>query len=362
MVLYVVQNSKINRSLLCISASKGAAPMGKLPFIEKPLFVINALGAEMSSQAFLSHKTTLRIPSKTGLAVAGLVQHVPMSLCQTILFALFVKKTERILRACLIASLRTLATVLTLLCNKIFGTRWSAVLLANIRTMFSYVFVSAIYSGMVASMVVCGWFRDTGSAAAPEVKRTRVSGGADDNHNKILAVLIKLCLKNSLDIREMQSAVLDTYMISKDNDVIAAGQTAARDYQDRMSALKGNEKGLQDLGPVHVHIWAAMVSAAAKCSISEPDQQALLAHFQEITADDADANQVACKILVAKIKKAYDKNYVKVHFAISPDMKNVYASFCKALVSLGAKQKVGQAPRGSLERELQEFLESMSAK
>ena len=69
---------------------------------------------------------------------------------------------------------------------------------------------------------------------------------------------------------------------------------------EKVKASQGNAKKLDDLGPIHIHVWAAVIRA---------------------------------------------------------DLEPVLDSLERALLATGGKRKHGQAPRGGLERQLQEMLD-----
>ena len=97
------------------------------------------------------------------------------------------------------------------------------------------------------------WFQ-TVHDGQPAVKLAK-HDSADDKPDTetMLDVMAKLCLKNSLDIREMQAAVLRTYLIPRDEAFATAGLDAARAHMEKVKDAKGNAKKLDDLGPAHAH-------------------------------------------------------------------------------------------------------------
>ena len=62
------------------------------------------------------------------------------------------------------------------------------------------------------------------------------------NSGFTLEMLAKLCLKNSLEIRELQSAILCTVIVPRDYAIAVAGSDAAKNPAERMRAVHGNER------------------------------------------------------------------------------------------------------------------------
>ena len=60
----------------------------------------------------------------------------------------------------------------------------------------------------------------------------------------MLEVVAKLCLKNSLDIREVQAEVLYTCVVPRDEKFAAAGLDAARTHMEKVKDAAGNAKKL----------------------------------------------------------------------------------------------------------------------
>ena len=95
------------------------------------------------------------------------------------------------------------------------------------------------------------------------------------------------------------------------------------------------------------------------CAVKEKDKHTLQSHFEEITSGASAAN-AAIKVHVARFKKAWDKKTMKLHLATHHDLEPVLDSLERALLATGGKPKHGQAPRGGLERQLQDWMRYIS--
>ena len=104
-----------------------------------------------------------------------------------------------------------------------------------------------------------------------------------------------------------------------------------------MKAVQGNERKIDALGPIHVHVWASMhlVTSAA----TKEDADILKEHFDSFTKPGSDPNSVALHVHVARFPKASDKATVKLHLACRSDLCTVSESLERAS---GAKRKLGR--------------------
>ena len=146
----------------------------------------------------------------------------------------------------------------------------------------------------------------------------------------------------------------------RQTDTIAvAGSDAAKHHVERMQAVRGNERRIDALGPIHVHAWASIVNAAVGSAGDQGgcgrSQRAFLRFVESITKPGSDLNSIAPHAHVARFRKARDKGTVKLRLACRSDWCKVFESLDRAPVASGTKRKLGQAPRGGLERRSENF-------
>ena len=107
-----------------------------------------------------------------------------------------------------------------------------------------------------------------GAPPAQVARRHRTSeqkGGLD---NELWKIVSKLCLKNSLEIRELQAATLVTYLVPKENELVQATMDATKAHADsveeanKISNERERQSKLELVGAVHAHRWAAVVRMA----------------------------------------------------------------------------------------------------
>ena len=93
--------------------------------------------------------------------------------------------------------------------------------------------------------------------------------------------------------------------IPKDSTIASAGTDAARNHVDKMKVANGNDKKIEDLGPVHAHVWAAISKVAGETVVKPEDAAALKEHFEAITKPGSDPHAIAMTVHLARFRKAW---------------------------------------------------------
>ena len=135
-----------------------------------------------------------------------------------------------------------------------------------------------------------------------------------------------------------------------------AGATLESGLRTRFLRLDG--KAAHPRGEPHFHAWAAMLRVALEDpELAQVDRQAIQLHRNAAT----DPHEMSHAVYVWKIHKAQDRDQMKAHFSQHRDVEPALKAVMKGLVSHGAKQKVGQAPRAGLQSEVQEVIHELTA-
>ena len=221
--------------------------------------VASVLFANIFLPVYALPKITSEILCETGGAQEQEAPHIMLSYHLAICCVPFVKLKVRLLKPCMHAS-------------------------QLIRPASPHSVSSLLLSSM-------SWFSKTQQGARPaKLPRWDEGNSPAGDVDRMLELVAKLCLKNSLEIREMQAAVLRTYVLPRDCGLAVAATDAAKNHVEQIKAVKGDQRAVDALGPVHVHVWAALVSAAAQCSINQEDANTLKARFDEATSSSSDPN------------------------------------------------------------------------
>ena len=76
--------------------------------------------------------------------------------------------------------------------------------------------------------------------------------------SRALHLIGRLCLKNALEVRELQAAVFHTFLVPKRSDYVQAPLAATKEFADKAKRAKEGKCALPP-GEPHVHAWAAML-------------------------------------------------------------------------------------------------------
>ena len=170
---------------------------------------------------------------------------------------------------------------------------------------------------------------------------------------KIMSLLAKLGLKSALDVRELQAASLLTVMCEASSVYITCGRERNTLYVKRCEESKKNPVISRPKGPLHTHVWSAFLKVAIGDDKTKPEVKTRLEAHR---AAHNDPDKLAEKIYVCLIKKAYDKQKAKVLFAAAGDSQQLIEDMCECLCANGARVLRGIAPKGALERDLEQAL------
>ena len=86
-------------------------------------------------------------------------------------------------------------------------------------------------------------------------------------------------------------------------------------------------------------------------ALGDFDKQTIQSHRN--TATDPEAMSHA--VFVCKLRKAYDRDSMKVFFSVHRDVEPALKAVMKGITAHGGKHKVGQAPCAGLEHEVHEL-------
>ena len=144
----------------------------------------------------------------------------------------------------------------------------------------------------------------TGAATAPPARRPRVEQKSEisaETQKKLLILLSRSVLKHSLDIRELQSAILRTLLANKDSDLVSAATSATQGHNSKATELRRDNKTkeLDNLGEPHVHLWGSIVHHIIEHGkITSAEKEVLSQHLADAAPKDLEG-----KVLVARCKE-----------------------------------------------------------
>eukprot|EP00929_Paragymnodinium_shiwhaense_P026432 TRINITY_DN15733_c0_g1_i3.p2 TRINITY_DN15733_c0_g1~~TRINITY_DN15733_c0_g1_i3.p2 ORF type:complete len:271 (-),score=66.40 TRINITY_DN15733_c0_g1_i3:120-932(-) len=217
-----------------------------------------------------------------------------------------------------------------------------------------------------------------GKARAQAGAKTTKNSGSLTQADRTLQAVIPLLLIHSSAISELKSCVVDTFIIDSNSRVVKQIKVALNEYTKK---CKEGGKG-HNLGPPTPYAWDALISSLCESgegALTPDNRAALLTHNQDLSK--VDISHLMDSIRVCKVSKMFDKGKKRLELAyyldptssyqamrdfvakdmqeVTPPLACIRGEVAKALVALGAVKRVGPAPKGYLERKLQETLASL---
>ena len=213
--------------------------------------------------------------------------------------------------------------------------------------------------GFKLSRVICfsrctmdQWELNRGSSEQPAKK---MAVGHDKHVSKALHLIGRLCLKNALEVRELQAAVFITFLVPKKSDYVQAPLAATKEFAENAKRAKEGKCPMPP-GKPHVHAWAAILRVALEdTALGDFDKQNIQSHRNSSTDPEAMSQAVFVQT------EAYDRDSMKAFFSVHRDVEPALKAVMKGITAHGGKQKVGQAARAGLERKVQDVIDELTA-
>ena len=172
---------------------------------------------------------------------------------------------------------------------------------------------------------------------------------------KTLLLVSKMTLRQELEIRELQSATLKTFLLKEPNPIIAAVKGGVSDFLEKSKQARASGGALPE-GELHAYAWAAITDIAGQQALDETQKAVIASHRALMTSPD----KIADMVYVAKMKKAFNKGEFKLIIAANPEHHELMNAVSQGICLTRAVEKKGQAPASGMSRELQSLVEKMS--
>ena len=197
-----------------------------------------------------------------------------------------------------------------------------------------------------------------GNNAAPRPQRRRTGAGEEGDLEQVKQLAVsaaELALMTASTVRVHDAALLRTWMLPASTTYAEAGIHAGKEYHAAVKAA-GRAHGL---GSPHLHVWASLIMTAKNdSSLQQGEKEAITAHANSVT----DPKDLETQVTVCNIRPAFNKEWVRVQFKVSPEIEQIAKIIESAFLKAGGEQKYGIAPRGPRERKVAEMLESLGVR
>eukprot|EP00435_Cladocopium_sp_Y103_P038851 s2573_g10.t1 len=191
------------------------------------------------------------------------------------------------------------------------------------------------------------WF--SAAPAAPERQVRPCTGRSSKDNDQLLTAVARLTLKTAQASRNLESAAFVTYILPKDSAYAQAATVAGQTYAQRARAAGKNHT----LGQPSPWVWAAFAQAAMKDDALAEDKRALVKQHCDGASDPAELCNL---VLHCRLSKVDDQSKVRLQIAVAPPLSDVLSILQEGVQNQNGERKHGPAPRGALERQIQELL------
>ena len=148
------------------------------------------------------------------------------------------------------------------------------------------------------------------------------------------------------------ATVFITFIFPSDSPIVVAGMDAGKDYAEK---AKGNKR--HKMGPPQFFVWAAISKALLTQGSGKPEH-ILDRHRKSIT----EVTMLQGTILHCRLSRCYDRASMRLLLAFGPEHVELKHAAMQLLRDAGGDEKIGQAPPGNLERQVQDLLDETESK
>ena len=203
------------------------------------------------------------------------------------------------------------------------------------------------------------------------------SNNSDSDHLDIILLCTKLCLSNALSTRIMRSILITHIKLPTDNDYIQSHKKGTAKFAETAAKLR-TEDGLtpfhirERIGLSHIAGFNMLVTTYKQRIAQVPEKLQKLEEF--LNANKAKKwKAYADQVRHSVVSKNWDRSYMKLEIRVEERalhvQQNIYDCFAlwmdmKAdILSIQeAEELPGVAPRGDLERKIQEWIDNNGGK
>lgn len=227
---------------------------------------------------------------------------------------------------------------------------WATSLLANMFCTSTSLRLNNSWQVETEPSAMDSWFGAVPHGAGDARQVWPRTGHSSKDNEQLLTAVARLTLKTAQTCRNLESAVFVTYILAKDGVYAQAASAAGQTYAQRARAAGKNHT----LGQPSSWVWAALAQAALKDEALFEEKRAMLKqHCDSVT----DPMVLSDQVLYCRLSKVYDQTKTRLQLSVAPGaLSDVLTVLQEGIEKSGGLRKDGPAPRGALERQIQELL------
>ena len=199
-------------------------------------------------------------------------------------------------------------------------------------------------------------------APVPQAAKRQAVGMADKDMKQILAVVTKQTLANSEEVRMLKGCLYDVYRLPAQSDCVMNGLAATEAFATKAKEFTGSDDRLKTLGLPRIHLWNSMLGTLLKAYQHKPEQQQFIQEYVT-TYEKKGWQAIHQEVHHLRLRKCYDKKYMKLEIRILPSTPShkLYLLLQEYFATMSEAMRLeGTAPRGVLERKMQDWLNNQS--
>jgi hypothetical protein len=171
---------------------------------------------------------------------------------------------------------------------------------------------------------------------------------------QLVRSIAQLTLQNSRELRAHAAALQHVILLPADHAVSIAMQNKGMEYYEQRKT-----QSAQMAGAPHHHVWAAMVLslvAAGKTASLSSTCREDLANIERHANSTESPIELQDSVHVCKITKSHQEGTSKIFLSVAAELHPIMVSIIRLLAALGGTITHGAAPKGPLERKIENAL------
>jgi hypothetical protein len=187
----------------------------------------------------------------------------------------------------------------------------------------------------------------TGDSGRSRAKRRNVVKKA------LLLETARLTVQNARDLRSHAAALTHTALLPTTAPIVEALTAQGKNYDAHTARRNAGLVPAELQGTPQHLLWRVLVQSLLHMDIGEEDKKQLRLHAQKCRDQP---KLVEEEVHACRVTRAHIAGTTKTVVGTSERLRDDFAAVVRALRSLGAEWKLGPAPRGPREREIERLL------
>jgi hypothetical protein len=187
--------------------------------------------------------------------------------------------------------------------------------------------------------------------------------GSGKRRGGLLNLVADTVASHAARLRDLEGAQYDVVLLPSTSPIVAKISEVGKNYhftaeERRLRRQDGMATPLPDLGPLHVHTYAALLETLAAGHDNYKDDDKTTIKKTKTTYDGYDLLEMCGEIRQCRLAKCYDQQKTKLQLCIGTTADRNTVLRC--LQAHGGEVKMGRAPPSGRDRELSRLLSELT--